>query len=58
MRCEDSLRFDELIFQPSSVLHRRLISETEEEDDDEGQAAVEATAAVVGDAGEVGRSFG
>ena len=25
---------------------------------DEGQAAVEATAAVVGDAGEVGRSFG
>ena len=59
VRREDSLRFDELIFQPSSILHRLLISETEEEDDDgEGQAAVEATAAVVGDAGEVGRSFG
>ena len=35
VRREDSLRFDELIFQPSSILHRRLISETEEEDDDE-----------------------
>ena len=40
VRREDSLRFDELIFQPSSILHRRLISETEEEDDDEeGRAA-------------------
>ena len=45
VRCEDSLRFDELIFQPSSILHRRLISETEEEDDDEGQAAGGASTA-------------
>ena len=54
VRCEDSLRFDELIFQPSSLFHRRLISETEEDDADEGRNAGEATAAVVGGPGEVG----
>ena len=58
MRCEDSLRFDELIFQPTSILHRRLISETEEEDEDDdgGPAAGEASTSVVGGAGEVGNA--
>ena len=47
VRREDSLRFDELIFQPSSILHRRLISETEEgeDDDEEGRAAGGASTA-------------
>ena len=57
VRCEDSLRFDELIFQPTSILHRRLISETEEdEDDDGGPATGEASTSVVGGEGEVGNA--
>ena len=56
VRREDALRFDELIFQPSSILHRRLISETEEEEDDDvDERPVANEAAAAGGAGEVGR---